>query len=754
MVDKVVAADIQDQVTEGAAAARLINDEKRAINELIDRDNTFGNVVTRNVGLNPDEIPLNADFGSASKRDVGVSDTQIPSNSQLVESLNSRKAIVFPVDTIADLRSLEPLFDGQQIELLGHTVAGIGGGVFYADFSSSEADDNGTVIVTSGGRRWKRKLNGFVTPEMFGAIGDGVADDTSAAEVAIKSKIKIASDGEYRISNISVPVVNGDSYDITANFKNGTIAFEAALSGAVSASNVSRSDKTLTLASNPFSEGDVVVVSGTVGHENYTPSRYTSAKFMAKVESVSGLDITLDRQIDYILTTVTVAQAPLADVTVNSKLDSATISTKNIYSVSGKIRCVGDVGTDIGQSFFHIQSAGVVDIDISLDNAACVLGLVLNDVSSGCAKVKSVNSGGLSTSSTSKIFRANGICNMQIFEDHVSSRHRDHAVSGGRNCVFHVVSYGQDANFHESGSTTSNRSEAYANSECDGFKIYGDVKEANDQALEFLSCTNCDAYGHWENGKNTQSTEGAVVIKGASDNVIFHGTAIGHNSRGLKVECLNGATNCGTSPTAYVESDSTDAISVRDAASAYDTGHRFYGTVKPFNASGIDIRANSDDVFSDIVVDMENCTGYGIYCAAQKSSCNVKGVNTGINKRLLGFGSAVTSMSVGVINGDSDDVVVNYNSTSADYFEMSHANNMNGVIHFSGAVKFYKRGGIIYANDVPTQGIYSAGDFYHRLSYNSPAINETLFGVTMRQVEVGRVYNGSSWVQTFALRAT
>lgn len=62
------------------------------------------------------------------------------------------------VDTIADLRALEPLFDGQQIELLGHTIAGIGGAIYYADFSDTTSLDNGrTVIVTTGGRRWRKR---------------------------------------------------------------------------------------------------------------------------------------------------------------------------------------------------------------------------------------------------------------------------------------------------------------------------------------------------------------------------------------------------------------------------------------------------------------------------------------------------------------------------------------------------------------------------------------------------------------------
>lgn len=86
------------------------------------------------------------------------------------------------IENVTALRIFEPQYDGQEINLLGHTVKGIGGGVFYMDYAGGESDDNGAVFVTAGGRRWKRKLNGYVTPEMFGIPLDGT--DGSAVVVA------------------------------------------------------------------------------------------------------------------------------------------------------------------------------------------------------------------------------------------------------------------------------------------------------------------------------------------------------------------------------------------------------------------------------------------------------------------------------------------------------------------------------------------------------------------------------------------
>ena len=113
---------------------------------------------------------------------------------------------VVSVTTIADLRALEPAFDRQEVSLGEHTAGtGLGGGMFYADFSSTSADDNGVTVVTSGGKRWVRKLDGFVTPVMFGAVGDGVADETSLV-VAFFARVKaeklfwVVPAGDYSIN--------------------------------------------------------------------------------------------------------------------------------------------------------------------------------------------------------------------------------------------------------------------------------------------------------------------------------------------------------------------------------------------------------------------------------------------------------------------------------------------------------------------------------------------------------------------------
>jgi hypothetical protein len=75
--------------------------------------------------------------------------------------------------------------------LLGRTSPGDGGGgTFYWDEASTEAEDGGTIFAPAAGGtgRWKRVTDGqAVNVRWFGAKGDGIADDTAAIQAALNS---------------------------------------------------------------------------------------------------------------------------------------------------------------------------------------------------------------------------------------------------------------------------------------------------------------------------------------------------------------------------------------------------------------------------------------------------------------------------------------------------------------------------------------------------------------------------------------
>lgn len=80
---------------------------------------------------------------------------------------------------INDLRLIEPTIESQLINVIEHSDGvGIGGGFFeYDSIDNASEDDDGMIIVTPSGKRWKR-ITHYIAPDFFGAKRNGVDDDT------------------------------------------------------------------------------------------------------------------------------------------------------------------------------------------------------------------------------------------------------------------------------------------------------------------------------------------------------------------------------------------------------------------------------------------------------------------------------------------------------------------------------------------------------------------------------------------------
>lgn len=86
------------------------------------------------------------------------------SNSPVVSS-----GSVTGLRTVADLRSARPKYNGELFEVLGHTLEGIGGGLFYFDADDITSNDDGGSVIVGNGNRYKRRQPTQPTAEMFGA---------------------------------------------------------------------------------------------------------------------------------------------------------------------------------------------------------------------------------------------------------------------------------------------------------------------------------------------------------------------------------------------------------------------------------------------------------------------------------------------------------------------------------------------------------------------------------------------------------
>ena len=120
---------------------------------------------------------------------------------------------VITVDSISSLK-VAPV--GGNIDVSGYYSEGDdGGGRFYWDSTSTEADNGGTIIqatgITTG--RWKRRFSLNISVQQFGAAGDGITNDTASFTLAAAAhdivQVPYSSSGY---------VVNDDVVNASATF--------------------------------------------------------------------------------------------------------------------------------------------------------------------------------------------------------------------------------------------------------------------------------------------------------------------------------------------------------------------------------------------------------------------------------------------------------------------------------------------------------------------------------------------------------
>lgn len=99
---------------------------------------------------------------------TGITSGEISHATGTVEGQLDKSTRIIP--NFISLSSTSGYF-GDKVYLLGHTVSGVGGGYFIAKPSSGYSNNGGTVVI-NGPIAWVRDINGPVTPQMFGALGD------------------------------------------------------------------------------------------------------------------------------------------------------------------------------------------------------------------------------------------------------------------------------------------------------------------------------------------------------------------------------------------------------------------------------------------------------------------------------------------------------------------------------------------------------------------------------------------------------
>jgi len=171
--------------------------------------------------------------------------------------------------TIAQIRALSGTlpnnnFYTTDLEQEGHW--------FYDSTDTTSADNTGTILVTSDGKRIKRAIDGYVLDSWFGTKGDGVTDDSSAMQLFLNSSgflKKIAANKNYKIET-TLTIFNPIDLDI-----NNSTIFSNTLKRLISINGNNSSVKISNGKLKVNTTGDFTIVAET---EEYANSWIVGAK--------------------------------------------------------------------------------------------------------------------------------------------------------------------------------------------------------------------------------------------------------------------------------------------------------------------------------------------------------------------------------------------------------------------------------------------------------------------------------------------
>lgn len=140
---------------------------------------------------NGDQIPVyDQSNGDARKASMSTLLSYIESNIELPAGT------VYSYDTVANMTVAAGLAVGDYIVTKGYNFAGDGGGASYRIVANGTGvADGGSYIYLSGSGVQAELLftDGVVYVDQFGAIGDGVADDTAAIKAALHATFSLTS---------------------------------------------------------------------------------------------------------------------------------------------------------------------------------------------------------------------------------------------------------------------------------------------------------------------------------------------------------------------------------------------------------------------------------------------------------------------------------------------------------------------------------------------------------------------------------
>ena len=125
-------------------------------------------------------------------------------------------------NTAANMIADTSLTEGMIVKTLGYNKIADNGGAFYKIYNTKEQNSEHYENLSNG----KYALlipNGYITPEMFGAVGDGVTDDSAAINNAIASGSIVIANRIYHV-DAPIHIGGGKTVIITGKIESSTDA--------------------------------------------------------------------------------------------------------------------------------------------------------------------------------------------------------------------------------------------------------------------------------------------------------------------------------------------------------------------------------------------------------------------------------------------------------------------------------------------------------------------------------------------------
>ena len=111
---------------------------------------------------------------------------------------------ILTFDTVADMQAATDLHVGMTCHTNGFHASGDGGAAYYTVSASGTANGMDVLTLQDGLFATMIVTEPCVTPEMFGAYGDGVHDDLQVLSYCINKSSKISGNKNYKISDTLV----------------------------------------------------------------------------------------------------------------------------------------------------------------------------------------------------------------------------------------------------------------------------------------------------------------------------------------------------------------------------------------------------------------------------------------------------------------------------------------------------------------------------------------------------------------------